>query len=224
MRQHRFLFRRFAVVHKEVVDLVFGAFGEVFTPHNRVARDQWRFPDHLQRFQLVRRGGLQLVEVFSVVGGNVYLLVRYGQGVGFVAGVNRALEVAGGDVVFREDVVTRDEEAGRRIRVAVTKGQLFAFGEHIVEVVDRAVFVNDQHAPVARGAVCCNGLGKDLAVGAIYRFHGREVAVPGDVDFVEAHSLDNARVVRGEEGVHFDPQFGFHIFQERFPLRLQVLL
>ncbi|CZX50386.1 Uncharacterised protein [Enterobacter hormaechei] len=141
-----------------------------------------------------------------------------------MAGVNRALEVAGGDVVFREDVVTRDEEAGRRIRVAVTKGQLFAFGEHIVEVVDRAVFVNDQHAPVARGAVCCNGLGKDLAVGAIYRFHGREVAVPRDVDFVEAHSLDNARVVRGEEGVHFDPQFGFHIFQERFPLRLQVLL
>ena len=141
-----------------------------------------------------------------------------------MAGVDRALKVAGGDVVFREDVVARDEEAGSGVRVAVTKGQLFAFGEHVVEIVDRAVFVHDQHAPVARGAVCRNGLGEDLAVRAIYRFHSREVAIPGDVDFVEAHSLNDARVVRGEEGVYFDPQFVFHIFQERFPLRLQVLL
>ncbi|CZY00224.1 Uncharacterised protein [Enterobacter kobei] len=141
-----------------------------------------------------------------------------------MAGVDGAFEVAGGGVVFREDVVARDEEAGGGVRVAVTKCQLFAFGEHVVEVVDRAVFVHDQHAPVARGAICRNGLGKDLAVGAVYRFHCGEVAVPGDVDFIKAHSLDNARVVRGEEGIHFDPQFGFHIFQERFPLRLQVLL
>ena len=141
-----------------------------------------------------------------------------------MAGVYRAFEVAGGDVVFGEDVVARDKVAGGGVGIAIAKGQLFAFGKHVVKVIDWAVFVHDQHAPVARGAICRDGLGKDLTVGAIHRFHGGEVAVPGDVHFVKAHPLDDARVVRGEEGVHFDPQFGFHIFQERFPLRFQVLL
>ena len=139
-------------------------------------------------------------------------------------GVDGALEVAGGDIVFGEDVVARDEEAGSGVRIAIAEGQLFAFGEQVVEVVDRAVFVDDQHAPVARGAICRDGLGKDLAVRAVHRFHGGEVAVPGDVHFIKAHPLDDARIVRGEEGVHFDPQLSFHIFQERFPLRFEILL
>ncbi|MNO98557.1 hypothetical protein D3C76_903050 [compost metagenome] len=141
-----------------------------------------------------------------------------------MSGIDRALEFAGGGVVFREDVVARDQETGGRVRVTVAEGQLFAFGEHVVEVVDRAVFVDDQHAPVTRRTISSNGLCKDLAVSAIYRFHRGEVAVPGDVDFVKTHPLDDARVIRGEEGVHFDAQFGFHIFQERFPLGFQVLL
>ena len=141
-----------------------------------------------------------------------------------MAGVHRAFEVAGGGVVFGEDVVARDKVAGGRVRVAVAEGQLFAFGEHVVEVVDRAVFIHDQHAPVARGAICRDGLGKHLAVRAVHRLHGGEVAVPGDVHFIKAHPLDDPRVVRGEEGVNFDPQLSFHIFQERFPLRLQILL
>ncbi len=139
-------------------------------------------------------------------------------------GVDRTFEFAGGDVVFGEDVITRDQVARSGVRVAVAKGEVFTFGEHVVEVVDRAVFVDDQHAPVTRGAVGGYRLGKDLAVSAIHGFHRREVAVPGDIDFVKAHSLDDARIVRGEEGVHFDPQFAFHVFQEGFPLRLQVLL
>ncbi|CZW59496.1 Uncharacterised protein [Enterobacter cloacae] len=141
-----------------------------------------------------------------------------------MAGIDGAFEIAGRGIVFGEDVIARHQEARSGVRIAVAEGQFFAFGEHIVEVIDRAVFVDDQHAPVTRRAIGSNGLGKDLAVCTIHRFHGGEVAIPGDVHFVKAHPLDDARVIRSEEGVYFDPQFGFHIFQEGFPLRLQVLL
>ena len=47
----------------------------------------------------------------AVRGGDIDLFVGDGQRVGFVSGVNGAFEVAGGDVVFGEDVVTGDEEA-----------------------------------------------------------------------------------------------------------------
>ena len=88
-----------------------------------------------------------------------------------MTGVDGAFEVAGGDIVFREDVIARDEIAGGRVRIAITKGEIFAFGDQIVEVVDRAVLVDDQHAPVTRRSIGGDGLGKDLAVGAIHGFH-----------------------------------------------------
>ena len=69
-----------------------------------------------------------------------------------------------------------------------------------------------------------NRLGEDLAIGAIHRFHRRQIAVPGDIHFIEAHPLDNARVVRGKEGVDLHAQLLLHILQERRPLRFQVLL
>ena len=141
-----------------------------------------------------------------------------------MAGVNGAFEVAGGDAVFGEDVITGDEEARGGVRIAIAEGEIFTFGDQIVQVIDRAVFVDDQHAPVARRSICGDGLGKYLTVSAIHGFHRREVAVPGDIHFVEAHSLNDARIVRREEGVHFDAQFLFHVLQERVPLRLQVLL
>ena len=56
-----------------------------------------------------------------------------------------------------------------------------------------------------------NRLGEDLAIGAIHRFHCRQVAVPGDIHFIEAHSLDNACVVWGKEGVHLHAQLLLHI-------------
>ena len=139
-------------------------------------------------------------------------------------GVDGALEVTGGDIVFGEDVVAGDEEARGGVRSAITEGEIFPLRQQIVQVVDRAVFVDDQHAPVTRRSIRRDGLSEDLAVGAIHCFHRRQVAVPGDIHFVETHSLDNARIVRGKEGVDLHAQLLLHILQERRPLRFQVLL
>ena len=209
--QHRFLFRRFAVIHKEVVDLVFGGFGKILAPDDRIAWDQRRLPDHLQFFELLWRGGFQLVEVFGVVGRHIHLLVGDGQRVGFMPGVDGALEVAGGDIVFGEDVVAGDEEARGGVRIAIAEGEIFTLRQQIVQVVDRTVFVDDQHAPVTRRSIRRDRLGEDLAIGAIHRFHRRQIAVPGDIHFIEAHPLDNARVVRGKEGVDLYAQLLLHI-------------
>ena len=73
------------------------------------------------------------------------------------------------------------------------------------------VFVDDQHAPVTWRSIRRDCLGEDLTVGAIHRFHRRQVAVPGDIHFIEAHPLDNARVVRGKEGVDLYAQLLLHI-------------
>ena len=126
-------------------------------------------------------------------------------------GVDGALEVAGGDIVFGKDVVTGDEEARGGVRIAIAKGKIFTLRQQIVQVVDRAVFVDDQHAPVTWRSIRRDRLGEDLTVGAIHRFHRRQIAVPGDIHFVEAHSLDNARVVRGKEGVDLYAQLLLHI-------------
>ncbi len=80
----------------------------------------------LQFFQLLWRGGFQLVEVFGVVGGNIHLLVGDGQRVGFMPSVDGALKVAGGDIVFGKDVVTGDEEARGGVRIAIAEGEIFA--------------------------------------------------------------------------------------------------
>ena len=50
-------------------------------------------------------------------------------------GVDGALKVAGGDIVFSEDVVTGDEEAGGRVRIAIAKGEIFPLRQQIVQVV-----------------------------------------------------------------------------------------
>lgn len=150
--------------------------------------DQRRLPDHLQFFQLLWRGGFQLVEVFGVVGGNIHLFVGDGQRVGFMPSVDGALKVAGGDIVFGKDVVTGDEEARGGVRIAIAEGEIFPLRQQIVQVVDRTIFVDDQHAPVTWRSIRRDRLGEDLAVGAIHRFHCRQVAVPGDIHFIEAHS------------------------------------
>ena len=126
-------------------------------------------------------------------------------------GVDGALKVVSGDIVFGKDVVTGDEEARGGVRIAIAEGEIFPLRQQIAQVVDRTVFVDDQHAPVTRRSIRRDRLGEDLAVGAIHRFHCRQVAVPGDIHFVEAHSLDNARVVRGKEGVDLHAQLLLHI-------------
>ena len=126
-------------------------------------------------------------------------------------GVDGALKVVSGDIVFGKDVVTGDEEARGGVRIAIAEGEIFPLRQQIVQVVDRAIFVDDQHAPVTRRSVRRYGLSEDLTVGAIHRFHRRQVAVPGDIHFVEAHSLDNARVIRGKEGVDLHAQLLLHI-------------
>ena len=125
--------------------------------------------------------------------------------------VDGALKVAGGDIVFGKDVVTGDEEARGGVRIAIAEGEIFPLRQQIVQVVDRAIFVDDQHAPVTWRSIRRDRLGEDLAVGAIHRFHCRQVAVPGDIHFIEAHSLDNACVVWGKEGVHLHAQLLLHI-------------
>ena len=99
--QHRFLFRRFSVVHKEVVDLVFWWFRRDSCARRSDrpgSAATSRSPS--SSFQLLWRGGFQLVEVFGVVGGNIHLLVGDGQRVSFMPSVDGALKVAGGDIVF----------------------------------------------------------------------------------------------------------------------------
>ncbi len=145
-------------------------FGEILAPDDRIAWDQRRLPDHLQFFQLLWRGGFQLVEVFGVVGGNIHLLVGDGQRVGFMPSVDGALKVAGGDV-FGKDVVTGDEEARGGVRIAIAEGEaIFPLRQQIVQVVDRTIFVDDQHAPVTWRSIRRDRLGEDLAVGAIHHF------------------------------------------------------
>src|SRR3546814_4734114 len=77
---------------------------------------------------------------------------------------------------IRDSVITGDEEARGGVRIAIAEGEIFTFGDQIVQVIDRAVFVDDQHAPVARRSICGDGLGKYLTVSAIHGFHRREVA------------------------------------------------
>src|SRR5690606_40414938 len=57
----------------------------------------------------------------------------------------------------------------------------------------------------------------------IYGFHGRLVAIPSYVHLVEPHALDDARVVRSEEGLNLHAGALAHCSEERVPHRLQVL-
>lgn len=56
-------------------------------------------------------------------------------------GVDGALEVAGGDIVFGEDVVAGDEEARGGVRIAIAEGEIFPLRQQIVQVVDRTVLL-----------------------------------------------------------------------------------
>ena len=76
--------------------------------------------------------------------------------------------------------------------------------------------------PVAGIAILIDGLGKDLAVRAINGFHGRLVAVPGEVDLLEAHGFNDARIVGSEERLHREASLLLHIGEEWIPDLLEV--
>jgi hypothetical protein len=120
------------------------------------------------------------------------------------------------------DVEARDQEARGRVRIAVAEGELARLLQQVVEAVERAVLVDDQQRPIARRAVAGGGLHEDLALGAVDRLHGRSVAEPGDLHLVEAHALDHAGIVGGEEGVDLPAGLLRHVGQERLEHVLQV--
>jgi hypothetical protein len=83
--------------------------------------------------------------------------------------------------------------------------------------------VRHHQAVVTLRTVGRNGLGEHLATRTIHRLHRRLVAVPGHVDLVEAHALDNPGVVRCEERVDLQPSLLTHIRQEGVPHAFQIL-
>ena len=89
--------------------------------------------------------------------------------------------------------------------------------EHVVQALDRAVFVHDQVRVIALRAVGIDHLREHLATCAVHRFHGRLVAVPGHVNLVEAHALDDAGVIRGKERVDLHTGLFGHVVQNRLP-------
>ena len=93
---------------------------------------------------------------------------------------------------------------------------------HVVQRPDRAVLVDDDQAVVALAAVLGHDLAEDLAVGAIHRLHRRLVAHPRDLHLVEAHRLDDAGVVGGEERVDLQAGRLLQVLQQRLPGALQV--
>lgn len=213
-----------AVLEEEVAQLVLLLVAQVVAPHQRVARDQRRLPDHLELPGLLRLGQFQALHALGIEGGDVDLLVGHRQCVDLMAGIEGALEgLDRVDVVLGEHVVAGHQVAGRGVRIAVAEGQALGVRQHVLEAVDLTVLVGDQQAPVARRATGGDGLGEDLAVGAIHRFHGGLVAVPGDVDLVETHALDDPGVVGGEEGLHLVAGLLAHVLEEGFPDALEVL-
>ena len=141
-----------------------------------------------------------------------------------MAAVERALEdLVGVGIVLREHVVARYQIARGGVRVAVGEGQGLGIFQHVFDRIDRAVLVRHHQAVIALSAVGSYGLGEDLPIGTIHCFHRSLIAVPGHVDFVETHALDDPSVVRGEEG--FDLQAGLlaHVCQEGVPHAFQVL-
>ena len=55
---------------------------------------------------------------------------------------------------------------------------------------------------VAETSIRIHQLCEDLAVGTVHGFHGGFVAIPGNLDFVEAHGLDHASIVCGVKGLN----------------------
>ena len=85
-----------------------------------------------------------------------------GYAVGFMPGVDGArLKSFGGDIVFGEDAAGRDEKPEVELGIAIAEGEIFPLRQQIVQVVDRTVFVDDQHAPVTRRSIRRDRLGED---------------------------------------------------------------
>ena len=170
------------------------------------------------------RGGLgDALQVLAVVGGGVHQLVGDRQRVRLVVGVAHGLEaLLGVDALGREDEGGGHQEARGRVGIADAEVQRLVALEHVVEALERAVLVHDDVGVVAVLAVGGDGLGEHLALGAIDRLHRRLVAEPGDLHLLEAHALDHAGVVGGEEGVDLQAGALLHVGQEGIPDLLEV--
>ena len=125
--------------------------------------------------------------------------------------------------VFGKDIIAGHQEAGGGVGVAIAEAQLGGLGKHVVEVLERALLVDDQAGVVALAAVGSGGLGKDLAIGAVHHHHGTLVADPAQVDFLEAHAFDDTGIVTGKEGFDFHAEGLAHILEERIPKHLEIL-
>ena len=135
-----------------------------------------------------------------------------------MAGVADRLE--GGSMVHLvlcEQVERGHQKARRRVRVANPEVDVLAVAEHVFDRVVGAVLVGDQQAVVAEGSVRVHQLRKDLAVGAVNRFHGGLVPVPRHLNLVEAHSLDHPGVVGRVKTAHLQAGLLLHVAEEGLP-------